>query len=663
MKMKIGVISSLPDVESIYGNTVSDLECQLFFRTGCLTAALLLALELQNTDEVDAIILIGIPTETMGGRITVPVYPIYPDNYDIMCAFYQARAYGTKLAFTEIGYTTKYYDLDHIIAMSGFDVSCYRFTVRDLIRPTVDQVIADNRECLVTMGGYSYEYAMELNFPVVLVIPQKRSFLFAIELIRRFFLAKQAEQEKFCWLRAVMDHTAEGILVLDHREQVIVINSAMSRYLQIQQDDILGQFVDDISRTRPLFQQFTSTPGNYETIHTSQGEYIIKKYLQYDGDTFLGTLISAHLVKDIQRMEMDARRKIHEQGFVARHTFADIKGSSRMFTKLKDRAQGYARSHSNILLYGQSGSGKEIFAQSIHNASPLAGGPFIAINCTTLTESLLESELFGYEDGAFTDARKGGKSGLFEMAHGGTLFLDEIGDMPFDTQVKLLRVLQERTVRRTGGAKNIPIHVRFIFATNHDLAADVAAGTFRQDLYYRINVLPLRLPPLCEHPEDLREIALDAVKHLSARNGRMFTLSEAGIQAMAGYHWPGNIRELHNFLERAIVLDYQKDEQIRELLLEFGSGQEPVTGSSNTMNGESLTLCIDSLRNMENAIIKTLYQRYDKDKKQVEQVLDISTSSLYRRLKESGRRQTYEQRSVYIRGTCHEAPALPDSPR
>lgn len=634
MKLKIGIISSLPDVGSLYGDIPLGMECQLLFRTGYLTAALLLALELQNTDRVDAIIIIGIPMETMDSRITVPIYPIYCDNYDVLCAFYKASAYGTKLAFCEIGYSTTYYDLDHVTTMTGFDITRYRFTVREMIRPIVDQAIAEGRECLVTMGGYSYEYAIELNFPVVLVIPQKRSFQFAIELIHRFFLAKQADLEKSCWLSAVMDHSAEGILVFDHHGQVIVINSPMQRYIEAEQSDILGQAVEIISKTNPLLHQFIGIPSNYETIRNEHGKYIVKKDLLYAGDILLGTQISVHLVKDIQRMEMDARRKIHEQGFVARHTFADIKGSGPVFTELKDRAREYANSRSSVLLYGQSGSGKEIFAQSIHNTSPLANGPFIAVNCTTLTESLLESELFGYEDGAFTGARKGGKSGLFEMVHGGTLFLDEIGDMPLNTQVKLLRVLQDRTVRRIGGAKNIPIHVRFIFATNRDLAADVAAGTFRQDLYYRINVLPLRLPPLHEHIEDLPEIALDTVRRLSSQTGRMFTLSDASIRAMSQYQWPGNIRELNNFLERAIVLDLQKDEHIQEMLLELGPRQEPAAGSSNTLSGETLTLYVDSLHGMENAIIKTLYERYDRDKKQVEQVLDISTSSLYRRLKE-----------------------------
>ncbi|MFQ9866528.1 MAG: sigma-54 interaction domain-containing protein [Bilophila wadsworthia] len=239
----------------------------------------------------------------------------------------------------------------------------------------------------------------------------------------------------------------------------------------------------------------------------------------------------------IQSLEHKMRRELHAKGHVARYTLKDVVGHSAEMRSLVEHAELYANSPSSIFIYGESGTGKEIFAQGIHMASPFRNGPFVGINCTALPESLLESELFGYAEGAFTGAKKGGKVGLFEMAHNGTLFLDEIGEIPTSVQAKLLRVLEEKIVMRIGQERYIPINVRIVCATNKDLAELVRCGKFREDLFYRLNVLRLNLPPLRKHPEDIEELADSFLSWLPQSLSLPPQISPEALAVLKLYHF------------------------------------------------------------------------------------------------------------------------------
>lgn len=237
----------------------------------------------------------------------------------------------------------------------------------------------------------------------------------------------------------------------------------------------------------------------------------------------------------------------------ARYVFDDMIGKSESFIKLKEIAKKAAASTSNVLLLGESGTGKELLAQSIHNASIRGSNRFVAINCGAMPKDMIESELFGYVDGAFTGSRRGGAEGKFEYASGGSIFLDEIGDMPLDLQVVLLRVIQEQQITRVGGNKITPIDVRIIAATHHNLREDVLNKSFREDLYYRLNVFPIYLPPLRNRIEDVPHLSEYFLRTLSSKIGKPYmSLTPDAINKLMDYHWPGNIRELENVLERAI---------------------------------------------------------------------------------------------------------------
>jgi len=639
MKLKIGVILAHPEAEQTFSHFADNADYELIFRTGFLDNAFDLACELQE-EKVDAIITLGIPMDVFNAHITVEIFPVYPSSYDIINALYKARDLGEKLAFAEVPFQRIHYDIDRIASILRSDITHYKFSAiehlshRESIEKVVYRIIEDGRDVLVTMGGYSYTFAQSLAFPAIMVMPSEKSFLTALDNVKKLFWKYQVDAEKTRWLNAVFDSATEGVMVLDSNQIVVAINPSAQKFMRFNHDKIVGRHVLSIHSSNPLFQKFFNTSSNFEVVKSRTKEYAVKKEILYDGEIPLGTVIRANPMKEIQRLELDARRKISESGFVAKSTFSDIKGSSMAFEKTKQKAANYAKSHSNVILYGESGSGKEIFAQSIHNASLCKNGPFVAINCTVLTETLLESELFGYEDGAFTGAKKGGKPGLFELAHKGTLFLDEIGDMPLGIQVKLLRVLQERIVRRIGGSKNVPIDVRFIFATNRDLHMDIIEGSFRKDLYYRINVLVLHVPSLKDHKEDLKEIAQNILKKLSLQTGKALVLSDEAIRILQKYDWPGNVRELNNFLERAIFLDYHDDKVIHEMVSELMPIGALPKEQKSALEGERLWVDLDTMRNMENSIIEILYQRYNGNRKKLSDTLEISASSLYRRLKE-----------------------------
>jgi transcriptional regulator with PAS, ATPase and Fis domain len=238
----------------------------------------------------------------------------------------------------------------------------------------------------------------------------------------------------------------------------------------------------------------------------------------------------------------------------AEYTWNDIVGTGTALQQAKDLARRAAETPATVLLRGESGTGKELFAHAIHNASSRRKGQFVRVNCAALPEHLLESELFGYEEGAFTGASKGGKRGLFEEASRGTLFLDEIGDITVELQKKLLRVLQEKEIMKVGSTRPVPVDVRVIAATNADLEQRIKNGSFREDLYYRLNVLPIRIPPLRTIREDIPVIAGHLLKKLNQEYGREIeSISGVAMQALQAYHWPGNVRELESMIGRAMI--------------------------------------------------------------------------------------------------------------
>lgn len=366
-------------------------------------------------------------------------------------------------------------------------------------------------------------------------------------------------------LHAIVENVEDGLVLVDQDGVIQYINQAYLQFLGITAEQAVGRPVQAvIENTRMHVVVRTGVPEVGWTQKIKGHEMVVKRLPIFQDGKLVGAVGSV-MFKDISELKalaarvglLQAKVEYYERELKdlrgARYTFDHIISISPSMARAKDLARRAAQSDASILLLGESGTGKELFAHAIHHASPRAAGPLVRINCAAIPAELLEAELFGYEAGAFTGARRGGKPGKFELASRGTLLLDEIGDMPLAMQAKILRVLQEREVERVGAVGPVPVDVRIIAATHQDLEALVAAGRFREDLYYRLNVISLRIPPLRERAEDVPALAEYTLSRLAEEQGALpKRLAPDVLSLLVRYPWPGNARELVNLMERLI---------------------------------------------------------------------------------------------------------------
>jgi len=368
-----------------------------------------------------------------------------------------------------------------------------------------------------------------------------------------------------------LDHAHECMVLTDPKGHILYMNKPYQKFLHVT-DEVVGRHVTEVIENTRM--HIVAQTGQAEIAHVQriQGHDMIASRIPITRDGQVVAVIGTVMFQDVQQLyaltatvdrlrnEMqifrgaEMRRKSRKRPMLTT-TFGDIIGGSRAMVNMKQLAVRVARSDTTVLITGESGTGKELVASAIHVASKRGLGPFVTVNCAAIPDSLLESELFGYEGGAFTGAAPSGKQGKFELAQHGTILLDEVGDMPLNLQAKLLRVLQEREVERVGGLQPIPLDVRVISSTHRNLAKLMNEGMFREDLFYRLNVLNLNIPPLRQRAEDIPAIAMSFLNELCVANGtKVGTVSEAAWGKLKSHHWPGNVRELKNVLERALLL-------------------------------------------------------------------------------------------------------------
>ena len=374
-----------------------------------------------------------------------------------------------------------------------------------------------------------------------------------------------------------MEHTLNTIpnamIYLDQARKIRIFNAAAEGVFRLRRKEVVGKAPEEALRAYPALIQYLQGYQDAEDQVIALGDrrFLLTVNRMQEGPA-LSLLITLRPVESVQRHEATARQKLYGKGFMARHQLDDIVGDSPAIQRSKHLARQYAASDASVLITGESGTGKEMFAQSIHNASSRWHHPFVGINFAALPETLAESELFGYEEGAFTGTQKGGKPGLFEIAHQGTIFLDEIGDASLSMQARLLRVLEEREIIRVGSSQVIPVDVRVISATNQNLPELIRQGRFRHDLYYRLCILPLRVPALRDHREDIPAI-MQATGDLDCLDRNTLHRVSAYIAGL-DYHWPGNVRELKSALKYLGVMcrgtDGSAPPNLDEILEEMG---------------------------------------------------------------------------------------------
>ena len=487
-------------------------------------------------------------------------------------------------------------------------------------------------------GAWTEPISKGLGFPHITVENSEESIVNALVVAEQINRIQHEEAEKQRALktrletyRTVLDFTHDAIMSIDDQCRVQVLNPVAERIMGCQAADAIGKPVDQVLSNTMLPDVLHS--GVKQTNQMMQiGSTLTNTNripIVVDGQ-IRGVVATFQDIKQLQTTEQKIRLKLHEKGLVAKYSFSDIIGESRAIRNTIQIARSYASSQAAVLIHGETGTGKELFAQSIHNASDRRDGPFVAINCAAVSNNLLESELFGYEAGAFTGASKNGREGLFELAHGGTIFLDEIGEISKETQVELLRVLQEKEVRRVGGNRVIPVDVRIITATNKDLIQETMEGRFREDLYYRLNVLDLEIPPLRERGDDVKVLGMDLFRRLPG--GSDPDMQAQFLQKLAqvrDYPWYGNIRELQNFVERVNILmrnktDFQgmTTEMMRRRAA--GSGQ-PVRHTAAEEAGDR-----------ERGAIEAALRNFPDSMEEAAKSLGCSRQTLWRKMKKYG---------------------------
>jgi len=360
-----------------------------------------------------------------------------------------------------------------------------------------------------------------------------------------------------------------------------------------------------------------------EAMKAGASDYVLKPFSMAE----LRLVIRKEL--DVQRV-LDENRSLRE-ALGKRYQFQNIIARSTRMQEVLAIVERVAATNSTVLLGGESGVGKDLIARAIHQNSRRASGPFIKINSTAIPDNLFESELFGYEKGAFTGANTS-KPGKFELADKGSLFLDEIGDVPAPIQVKLLRVLQEREFERLGGTRTLKVDVRLIAATNKDLRAALEQGTFREDLYYRLNVVPIDIPPLREHKEDIPELVNHFLARFSRGNGKQVDkITPAALKLLMEYHWPGNVRQLENTIERAVALSANPVIDVGDIALDSNTAVRNEAGASAPVLPEGMTL-----EQWEDQIIREALRRANGNKSQAARMLGLSRNALRYRLGKMG---------------------------
>lgn len=435
-------------------------------------------------------------------------------------------------------------------------VEVYNQVSAEDIPETVNLALSNGCDAIV--GGYSvFRYANAHNVNCLIITTSKATIMDALnEAIRTYEIVKNNEISK-----TVIEHCRSSIIHVGKDYKISLMNTEAQRYLEKLNNTKKKFFQQHITAVFPFMYR------EIRNVLTSKQEITNELYRVGDvtisatfvpifiGDEATGVVVSFTTVEKIQHDEIQVRKKLSVKGLQAKYTFDHVVYKSKVMADTIELATNIASVSSNVLIIGETGTGKELFAQSIHNASPRKNGPFVAINCASLPENLIESELFGYIEGAFTGSAKGGKAGLIELAHNGTLFLDEISEVPVSFQSKLLRVLQEHEVRRLGDNKMISVDVRIISALNKDIYKLVKDGLFRKDLLYRLDILRLNLPPLRSRPEDVLELFMHFARIYNQRHGKDITfLTPTAVQLLTGYEFEGNIRELKNIVERICVL-------------------------------------------------------------------------------------------------------------
>lgn len=566
-----------------------------------------------NKDNVSVIITRGYNVTILRERLSIPVVDVRYTFEDIYYSYNAAVALSEKVVCIATDIAKD--QVNNFKSITKCNMLIPSIASPKEIYPCIKKLKTEGYDCFI--GGMTTENAARsLGVRSIDLFVGESSMETAMnEAVHLVELEKEKEKNQ-ALIKSILEANESGIIAISKNSEIIYINQKAQKFFGDVQSFVNQILSNSITECRQFDMSLINQVITYKNENYILNFSPIKSSLNHDG-----YLASIERLELLQAKEGDVRNKISKTIASAKRNFDDLIGNSACLQKTIHRAKKFAYTNSAILINGETGTGKELFAQGIHNYSQRKADPFIAINCASLSENVLESELFGYVSGAFTGAMTEGKVGLFEAAHKGTIFLDEIGDISLNFQAKLLRVLQEQEIRRIGDTKSIPIDVRIISATNKDLVSMVEQQKFREDLYYRLCVLHLQLPPLRQRKEDIKDITLSLLNSYN----RPVKITASALDFLTRYDYPGNIRQLQNISERLIALS--EDSGIDHLLVKNIIENEP------HFHGRTGEQKAGSIYEAEKELILRTLLKNNYNKTLTADELKISKSTLWRKLK------------------------------
>lgn len=568
--------------------------------------------------KVYAVVTRGYNVAILRENLSIPIVDVRYTFEDIYYSYQAASEFSDRIAFISI-------DVAKEKALTFQAITNNQLFIPDLKSPEEIPAcinLLSKKGYGVFVGGMTTERAAKENgVKSIDIFVEERSIETALkETIHLVQLNKERSKNQ-AFIENILEATENGMIAVSKDAKTIYTNKKAKLFFESELDlfidSVLHKFIkDNPDSDYSLINQI---------INFNHQNFILNISPIISQAATTGYLASVEKLDVLQAKEGDVRNKLSQKMNTAKKSFDHLIGNSSTLQETIRQAKKFSKTESAVLIEGETGTGKEVFAQGIHNHSPRQHEPFIAINCAALSENVLESELFGYVKGAFTGATTEGKIGIFEAAHKGTIFLDEIGEISLSFQAKLLRVLQEKEITRLGDTKTIPVDVRIISATNRNLVKMVEQREFREDLYYRLDVLHLKLPPLRARQEDIKDLTLSFLN----QSKKTLKISTAALDLLATYHFPGNIRQLQNIAERMMALceDSRIDAPLVRSILE----NEPHFLKTTELNTES-----SSISDVEKQLITRTLIKYNNNKTLAAEELQISKSTLWRKLKSYG---------------------------
>ena len=631
---KICLISPTEDLARRAKKLVARLGMDVRVEVAELEAAVSLARRLLAEDDYLFISRRG-TRDLLRKSLKIQVVNIPGEASDYIPAIQQLRGEQGLIAFFSFEEDISN-ELRTICYLLHLKMKHYCFSDSLSCQAAVQQAVADGAAW--GLGGVvSERFAKHCDLAYLRVESSDASILHELDTAQQLYITQQenARQQEQLQIQLeryqnILDYTHDAIIAIDEKGRISTTNQIAEQMLQPAQPPFVGRPVEEVLPNTHMTNVLHTGEAEIGQMMNIHGTLVSTNRVPIRvGGQVKGVVATFQDIKTLQTAERNIRIKLHEKGLVAKYRFSDILGRSPAIRDAKRLSENFADAQFTVMLYGETGTGKEMFAQSIHNASPRRDGPFVAINCTALNRNLLESELFGYADSSFTGARRGGKAGLFETAHGGTVFLDEIGELPLEFQAPLLRVLQEKEVRRVGDDTVIPVDIRIIGATNRNLLQLVEEGKFRRDLYYRLNVLSVLVPPLRERGDDYLEIARCIYERvLPQHTEEEETVFLRVLDRCRSYAWPGNVRELTNLVERVSLLLHRgsREEEVVQLLNVQWQETPP---AAPLVPGSAPAL-------LDREAVQEALRRNGGNLSRTAKTLGVSRSTLYRRLHSGG---------------------------